>query len=709
MWYDFIAVKREKEGAARMSEVKKNNKISESSPITAISGVGEKRAALFAALGVFTVGDLLRFFPRAYQNRGDVKTLCEAAMSGETSSMILTVGCEPRSVNIKRGMNLTKFTAFDDSGKCQITYFNQPYVKQLFHTGEIYRFYGKVTRSKSSWNMSSPEFESTALSRPLSDFYAVYPLTAGLSQKIVRNTVALALECVETYDERLPETVRWENDLISFGEAVKIIHDPQNLDRLDDARRYFVFEELYLFALSIIQNARKREGRPGAVLELSDADKRAFLGALPFTLTDAQARVIREIYADMASGKAMHRLVSGDVGSGKTVCAAAALYLAAKNSRQGAFMAPTEILATQHYNDLSGLFEKLGIKCTLLVGSMTKAKKNAALAEIRSGEARVVIGTHALISEGVEFSDLALAVTDEQHRFGVNQRELLSSKGRDLHVLAMSATPIPRTLAMSIYGDLDHSAVDTLPPGRQKVSTFLVDETYRERMNSFIHKQALEGHQVYVVCPSIEASETADSETDTSALVDYFGKPINAAAAKLKNAVEYAQRLAEELPDVTVACLHGRMPSSEKDAVMSDFVAGKISVLVSTTVIEVGVNVPSATLMIIENAERFGLSQLHQLRGRVGRGRDKSWCILVSDEPSDQSRKRLDSLCSSNDGYRIAEADLAIRGPGDFFSAHGRDLRQHGALAFRMADLCNDIDVLHRAFDAARALLEITE
>lgn len=683
-----------------------DKKITMTSPITALSGIGEKRAQLFATLGVFTVGDLLRFFPRAYQNRGDVKTLCEAAMSGETSSMILTVSCEPKSVNIKRGMTLTKFTAFDDSGKCQIVFFNQPYVKQLFHTGETFRFYGKVTRSKSSWNMSAPDFESTALSRALPDFYAIYPLTAGLSQKIVRNTISLAIQSTEVGSEVIPDKIRQENSLISLFEAIKIIHDPQNLAQLDKARRYFVFEELFEFALSIMKSAKKREGRPGAKLTLSNTDKRAFLNALPFTLTDAQSRVIRDIYSDMGSGKAMHRLVSGDVGSGKTVCAAAALYLAAKNSRQGAFMAPTEILAVQHYNDLSELFGKLGIKCTILVGSMTKAKKNAACAEIASGEAGVVIGTHALLSQGVEFASLALAVTDEQHRFGVNQRESLAAKGKDLHVLAMSATPIPRTLAMSIYGDLDHSAVDTLPPGRQKVSTFLVDEQYRERLKGFIHKQALEGRQVYIVCPSIEAStgDLKDGETDTSALVDFFGNPINEGAGKLKNATEYAQALADEFPDIKIACLHSKMPSADKDKIMSEFVAGSISVLVSTTVIEVGVNVPNATLMVIENAERFGLSQLHQLRGRVGRGRHKSWCILVSDNPAEQSRKRLDSLCSTNDGYRIAEADLAIRGPGDFLASAGRDLRQHGALNFRMADLCDDMDILHSAFDAARSV-----
>ncbi len=673
--------------------------------MTALSGIGEKRAGLFATLGVFTLGDLLRFFPRAYQNRGDIKTLCEAAMSGETSAMILTVGSEPKSVTVKRGMNLTKFTAFDDSGKCQVVFFNQPYVKQLFHTGETYRFYGKVTRTKNTWNLSAPDFESTAAERALPDFYAIYPLTAGLSQKIVRNTVSLATQSVEMCDEVIPDSIRRENSLISFYEAVKIIHRPQNLGQLDKARRYFVFEELFEFALGIMKNAKKREGRPGVVLTLSDKEKREFLGALPFDLTGAQARVIREIYADMASGRAMHRLVSGDVGSGKTVCAAAALYLAAKNGRQGAFMAPTEILAVQHYKDLSELFEKLGIKCTLLVGSMTRAKKNAAYSEISSGEAGIVIGTHALLSEGVEFADLALAVTDEQHRFGVNQREMLSAKGKDLHILAMSATPIPRTLAMSIYGDLDHSAVDELPPGRQKVSTFLVDESYRERLKGFIHKQALKGHQVYIVCPSIESNDVKDGETDTSALVDYFGNPINEGASKLKNATEYAEKLAQEFPDVSIACLHGKMPSTEKDAVMSEFAQGKISVLVSTTVIEVGVNVPNATLMVIENAERFGLSQLHQLRGRVGRGKDKSWCILVSDSPGEQSKKRLDSLCATNDGYRIAEADLAIRGPGDFFSAQGRDLRQHGALAFRMANLCDDMYVLQNAFEAAKRYL----
>ncbi len=687
--------------------VKKDKIITMSSPISVLSGVGEKRAELFANLGVFSVGDLLRYFPRAYQNRGDIKTLCEAALSGETSSMILTVGSDPKSVTVKRGMNLTKFTAFDESGKCQITFFNQPYVKQLFHQGEIYRFYGKVVRSKSSWTMSSPDFEPTAIARSLPDFYAVYSLTAGLSQKIIRNTVSLALASAVIDDEPIPEYIRRENSLISFAEAAGIIHNPQNLKRLDEARRYFIFEELFEFALKITRDAKAREGIRGVSLTISDSDKRDFVKALPFTLTEAQARVIREIYADMSSGQAMSRLVSGDVGSGKTVCAAAALYLAAKTGHQGAFMAPTEILATQHFRDLTELFKNLGVKCTLLVGSMKKSDKNKALAEIASGESDIVIGTHALLSENVKFADLVLAVTDEQHRFGVNQREILASKGKNIHVLVMSATPIPRTLAMSMYGDLDHSAVDMLPPGRQKVSTFLVDEGYRERLNGFIYKQAREGHQVYIVCPSIEGSayDIKDGETDVSGLVDFFGNKIENSSTRLKNAVEYAEKLARELPDVKVGCLHGKMPTSEKDAVMADFVAGKIKVLVSTTVIEVGVNVPSATLMVIENAERFGLSQLHQLRGRVGRGKDKSWCILVGDNLSEHSKKRLDSLCETTDGYRIAEADLAIRGPGDFLSSSGRDLRQHGALSFRMADLCDDIDLLYKAFDAARSFL----
>ncbi len=688
-------------GDARMIE----KKIDITSPVSAISGIGQKRAELFAALGVYTVGDLLRLFPRGYQNRGDVKTLCEAAMSGETSSMILTVGCEPKSVTLKKRMTLTKFVAFDESGRCQVVFFNQGYMKQLFHTGETYRFYGKVTRTKSSWTLSAPDFEPTSLSRTLPDFYAVYPLTAGLSQKIVRSTIALALETADLEVERIPESVRRERGLISFAEAVRIIHRPQNLEQLERARKYFVFEELYEFALSVISSKREKQLVCGAKLTLSDNDKRAFVNALDFTLTDAQARVIREIYADMSSGVAMHRLLSGDVGSGKTVCAAAALYLAAKNSRQAAFMAPTEILATQHYRDLSELFGGLGIKCTLLVGSMTKAKKNAAYAEIASGEAQVIIGTHALISQGVDFADLSLAVIDEQHRFGVNQREMLAAKGRDIHVLAMSATPIPRTLAMSIYGDLDHSAVDSLPPGRQKVSTFLVDEEYRERLTGFIRTQASEGRQIYVVCPSIEVSDTSDKETDTSALVDFYGKPINS-SAKIKSATEHAESLKKALDGVSVACLHGKMPSSEKDAVMRDFVEGRVSVLVSTTVIEVGVNVPNATLMIIENAERFGLSQLHQLRGRVGRGKHKSWCILVGDSLGEQSKKRLEALCETTNGYRIAEADLAIRGPGDFFFERGRELRQHGALAFRMADLYSDMDVLHEAFESARGTLE---
>ncbi len=678
------------------------------SPLTALSGVGEKRAELFETLGVFTVGDLLRHFPRLYQNRGDTSTLCEAALSGETSSVIMTVGSEPASATVKNRMNLTKFFAFDESGKCQIVFFNQPYVKKLFHIGEVYRFYGKVTRTKNSWSMSSPDFEPAFLGRSLPDFYPIYPLTAGLSQKIMRSVISLALDLLQEseFAETVPDSVREKNSLVSIKDALFGIHRPSSMREIENARKYFVFEELYDFALKVTKNAKKKEGLPGRVLEISNADKRAFVEKLPFKLTGAQARVIREIYADMASGKAMHRLLSGDVGSGKTLCAAASLYLAAKNGVQGALMAPTEILATQHYHDLCELFEPLGVKCTLLVGSMTKKEKNIALAGLQSGESAVAIGTHALISENVLFADLALAVIDEQHRFGIDQREALMRKGRDVHTLGMSATPIPRTLAMSIYGDLDHSALDELPPGRQKVSTFLVDESYRERLNGFVHKEALLGHKVYIVCPSIEGDGReieADSEEYSGSFVDLFGNKIEKTPLiRLKNAVEYADRLSKAFPDIKIACLHGKMPSAEKERAMADFVSGDTAVLVSTTVIEVGVNVPTATLMVIENAERFGLSQLHQLRGRVGRGKDKSWCVLVSEAENELSKKRLTSLCETTDGYKVAEADLALRGPGDFLTAANDSLRQHGSLAFKMADLYSDVELLVKAFEAAK-------
>lgn len=679
-----------------------------------LPGVGEVRRKALAGLGIESVGDLLLHFPRAYQNRGDVKTVLEAAGSGEKCALVLTVGSEPRSAQLKGRMTLTSFSLFDDTGRVTAIWFNQNFVRQIFHVGDTFRFWGKVTRGSRGWELASPDFEPIAGGRKLPDLMPIYPLTAGISQKMMQNLISLAMASLEgAVTETIPEGVRKRNKLLRRGEALAAIHLPESLDELDRARRYFIFEELYHFARAVTSAKRERQKLRAPKIQASEDELKRFLEALPFALTEGQRETVDAVRRDLASGYAMRRLVSGDVGSGKTVCAAAAAYFAVHAGGQAAIMAPTEILARQHYADLSALFEGFEVETALLVGSMTAAAKRKVREKLATGAPMLVIGTHALLSEGVTLPKGVLLITDEQHRFGVAQREALTGKAavekegesnESVHSLVMSATPIPRTLAMAIYGDLDVSSIRTMPPGRKKVSTFLVDESYRTRMEGFIAKQAMEGRQTYIVCPSIEAEE----KDEDCALITLDGK--RTAKGELHSAVDYAKELAERLNGVSVACLHGKMKSGEKDRIMSDFAAGKIQVLVSTTVIEVGVNVPNATLMIVENAERFGLSQLHQLRGRVGRGAHKSWCILVSDSQSEGAKERLNALCQSNDGYAIAEFDLKQRGPGDFFSAvgssgaHSPDAsapRQHGAIRFRLASLCDDVELLRAAFEAA--------
>ena len=679
--------------------------ITTDSRITALAGIGPKKAELFLKLGVVTVGDLLRLIPRGYQNRGDIRTLAEAGMLPEACAMLLTVGTRPSSVQLKNHKTLTKFSAFDDTGRCDVVFFNQNYIKDAFALGATYRFWGKLAYRGGKWQLSSPQFEPTGGARPLPDYVPVYPSATGVSQKLIRQTVGIALATLDEAHDVIPEAVRSRNGLLSLKEAFCALHSPLTPMMLAEAKRYFIFEELFVFALSIAQGKREREGVPGYPLAVSDRVLSAFLEKLPFSLTDAQKRVVAEIRRDLASGYAMHRLVSGDVGSGKTVIAAAAAYMAIKNGYQAAMMAPTEILARQHFDDLAPLFDSLGISSALLIGALTPAKKRKLQEALRCGEIDFVIGTHALLSEGVAFARPALMITDEQHRFGVRQRATLAEKtagNTALHTLVMSATPIPRTLALVMYGDMAVSTIDTMPPGRKKVSTFLVDDSYRTRLNGFIEKQAAEGRQVYIVCPAIEEIEDED-EAENGTLVDLNGAPLP--RLPLHYAVDYAAALAAEMPSVKVGCLHGKMPSKEKDAVMARFESGEIQVLVSTTVIEVGVNIPNATLMVIENADRFGLSQLHQLRGRVGRGRYKSWCILVSNSENEASLRRLNALCATNNGYEIAEYDLAERGPGDFLT--GNDAaRQSGAIRFRIASQCDDATLLASAFSEARALIE---
>ena len=682
--------------------------ITRESPVTVLNGVGKTRAAAYARLGVVTLGDLIQHYPRAYENRGDVCLLTEARTDGK-SAVILTVATEPKSVRLRSHKSFLKFRALDDSGSCEIVYFNQDYLRGQFPVGATFRFFGKVERTGKRFSMSSPVAEAWTESANLPPLWAVYRMTEGLTPKQIAKDVASALALLAAEGEDpLPAELREKRSLCTLAFAERQIHCPESWQSLSIARRRLVYDEFFCFALgaAMTQAATKRHGAP-----ICDrADTRALTDLLPYKLTGAQTRAIEDIRRDMASDVPMSRIVVGDVGCGKTVCAAAAMLIAVQNGRQAALMAPTEILARQHYADLAPLFARLGVDCALLIGATSAAEKRrikAALADTDAAKRLpIVIGTHALLSDGVEFAAPGLVVTDEQHRFGARQRALLSEKNAHAHLLVMSATPIPRSLALVLYGDLDLSKIDEMPPGRQRVDTFVVDESYRERLNGFIRKQIEAGGQVYVVCPAVEEQETAPDEVELWEIGTDGAR--REEQPPLKAAVKYAEELQAVFPEYRVGFLHGRMKSTEKDSVMQSFSSGEMQILVSTTVIEVGVNVPNACLMIVENAERFGLSQLHQLRGRVGRGNRKSYCVLVTGgvgAVGEKSRARLDTMRTTYDGYAIAEQDLIQRGPGDFLGSSSGNVRQSGGLAFRLADAGEDASILTDATADARALL----
>lgn len=645
-----------------------------------VKGVGEARARAFGRLGVHDIAGLVSFFPRAYEDRTRLVRIAELA-DGDLVCVEAVVGTEPQLSRIRRGLDLLRFRAVDETGAMQLTFFNQAYLKDQFRKGESYVFYGRAQVKGRFVSMTNPVFDRLAdFGRVTGRIVPVYRLTSGLSQNTVRSAVRQALDLSQgRLPDGLPDCVADEYKLCTARYAYENVHFPADMQALSLARRRLVFEELFVLACALGLLRGGREGAQGRVLR--GAGLGTFTGSLPFSPTGAQLRAMREAIGDMSSGKLMNRLVQGDVGSGKTLVAAACIWYAAQSGAQSAFMAPTEILAEQHYATLTGFLEPFGIRVAKLTGSMRAAEKRAVLSGLASGEYALCVGTHALLSGGVEFRDLALVVTDEQHRFGVQQRAALAEKGLRPHILVMSATPIPRTLALMIYGELDVSLIDELPPGRQKVDTFAVDESYRARLGGFIEKLVSEGRQVFVVCPRIEEGEEAGDG--------------------LKSAEEHAEELRQQLPGLRIACIHGKLKAREKDEIMSRFAAGETDVLVSTTVIEVGVDVPNAALMVVENAERFGLSQLHQLRGRVGRGKHKSWCILVSDAKGEEARARLHAMTHISDGFKIAEEDLRLRGPGDFFGS-----RQHGLPELHIADLGADMNVLKAAQDAAKRLLE---
>lgn len=645
-----------------------------------VKGVGEARARAFGRLGVHDLAGLVSFFPRAYEDRTRLVRIAELA-DGDLVCVEAVVGTEPQLSRIRRGLDLLRFRAVDETGAMQLTFFNQAYLKDQFRKGESYVFYGRAQVKGRFVSMTNPVFDRLAdFGRVTGRIVPVYRLTSGLSQNTVRSAVRQALDLSQgRLPDGLPDCVADEYKLCTARYAYENVHFPADMQALSLARRRLVFEELFVLACALGLLRGGREGAQGRVLR--GAGLGTFTGSLPFSPTGAQLRAMREAIGDMSSGKLMNRLVQGDVGSGKTLVAAACIWYAAQSGAQSAFMAPTEILAEQHYATLTGFLEPFGIRVAKLTGSMRAAEKRAVLSGLASGEYALCVGTHALLSGGVEFRDLALVVTDEQHRFGVQQRAALAEKGLRPHILVMSATPIPRTLALMIYGELDVSLIDELPPGRQKVDTFAVDESYRARLGGFIEKLVSEGRQVFVVCPRIEEGEEAGDG--------------------LKSAEEHAEELRQQLPGLRIACIHGKLKAREKDEIMSRFAAGETDVLASTTVIEVGVDVPNAALMVVENAERFGLSQLHQLRGRVGRGKHKSWCILVSDAKGEEARARLHAMTHISDGFKIAEEDLRLRGPGDFFGS-----RQHGLPELHIADLGADMNVLKAAQDAAKRLLD---
>ena len=648
-------------------------------PVTILKGVGPAKAKQFANLNIFTLRDLICHFPRGYEDRTKLVTIekLEPDVPACFRAMVMNT---PRTAQVRKGLDITRVQVADHTGRLNITFFNNRYVSENLLYGQEYIFYGAVSGDFIGYNMTNPVFE--ALDSPAVTtrrILPIYPLTAGLTNAALLKAVRQALAICDPPAEILPEAVRNRYGILPAERAYSAIHEPASMAEAELAKKRLIFEEFFVFSagLSLMRASRAEKKTE----RYQNVDLTDFHNALPFTLTGAQMRAVAEILVDFQKGAPMNRLVQGDVGSGKTMVAAAAAFCAARNGRQSALMAPTEILAEQHYGSLSRLLEPLGITTALLTGSMTTREKREVRERLASGQVQLAVGTHALLTDATKFAKLGLVIADEQHRFGVAQRAKLSEKGEDPHLLVMSATPIPRTLALLMYGDLEVSILDELPPGREPVDTFLVGESYRARINAFIRKQVAEGHQCFVVCPAVEENEELG----------------------MKAATVWADTLQQTVfPDLRIALLHGQMKAAEKEAAMASFARGEADVMVATTVIEVGVDVPNATLMVIEDADRFGLSQLHQLRGRVGRGKAKSFCILTSHNRNPETQQRLKALCKTTDGFKIAEEDLALRGPGDFFGQ-----RQSGLPTFRVANLSYDLQTLKEAQEASAQWIDM--
>ena len=652
-----------------------------SQPIHSLKGIGEKTGKLFEKLGIFTIDDLLTYYPRAYdayEAPVPIGQLKEQTVMAVESVLV-------KSADLLRlnHMQIVSVQLRYLTGSLQVTWFNMPYMRANLKSGETYVFRGRVVKKRGRLVMEQPEvFSPEAYEAVVHSMQPVYGQTRGLSNKTIVRAEQQALEVRKMEREYMPAGLRRKYELAEINYALEHIHFPADQTELLFARKRLVFDEFFMFLVGVRRLKEHREDKRSAYTMERAREVSGLKAKLPYVLTGAQERALEEVYRDMESGLVMNRLIQGDVGSGKTIIAILALLQAAYNGYQGALMVPTEVLAAHRLESMTALFEEQGISKVpvLVTGSMTAKEKRLAYEKIANHEADIIIGTHALIQEKVIYDNLALVITDEQHRFGVGQREMLSGKGNEPHVLVMSATPIPRTLAIIIYGDLDISVIDELPAGRQSIKNCVVDAGYRPKAYSFIQKQVEEGHQAYVICPMVEASEMIEAE----------------------NVLDYAKTLRKELPpSIVVEHLHGKMKAKEKNAVMERFAAGEIHVLVSTTVIEVGVNVPNATVMMIENAERFGLAQLHQLRGRVGRGKAQSYCIMVNCSHDESTGERLDILNRSNDGFYIASEDLKLRGPGDIFG-----MRQSGDMEFKLADIFTDANILKRVSEEVNDLLD---
>ncbi len=647
--------------------------VNRDTPLRFIKGVGEATGNKLAKLGLVTAGDLIEFFPRRYEYRDELYPLADAPL-GEPCATVLTICSAPSLRYGNKNISYVKVNACDESGTATLTFFNQPWMEKSLVSGRKFRVWGKVERYGYSFQITSPEIEPYSTDLP--SVLPIYPLTKGINQQLIRRLVKAVEECIAEEESPLPPEIIASHALLPRKEAIHALHFPEDRENVEKAKRSLAFEELILFQLALRRVRGSVNRGLATAMSYKDTGIGKFFTALPFSLTSAQERVVKEVFADLCKEVPMCRMVQGDVGSGKTVIAAAAMAFAVKNGLQCAMMAPTEILANQHFITLGKLFEGFGIELALLTGSTSAKEKRRIKGGLKDGSIAAVVGTNAIIQKDVEYRNLGLVITDEQHRFGVLQRAALADKstGKCPHSLVMSATPIPRSLSLILYGDMDISVIDSLPPGRQVIETRCVGEEKRAAVYDFIGKQISKGRQAYIICPLVEDSEgTADDK---------------------KSVESYKALFAKAMPNVKALCLHGRMKGKEKDEVMSAFERGEASVLISTTVVEVGVNVPNATVMLIENAECFGLSQLHQLRGRVGRGSHKSFCIMLTDKAS----ARLEVLCETTDGFKIAEADLAARGPGDFFGA-----RQSGDARFIHATAA-DIPLIETTRNLAASL-----